>query len=47
MGHDIIKCPKCGEWIMEGHNDWDCDECGWSSSEEQKEKNNEIRKAEK
>ena len=44
MGHDVIKCPICGEWIMEGHNDWDCDKCGWASNP--KEKGDEVRKTE-
>jgi len=29
MGHDVIVCKNCGSYIMEGHNDWHCDECGW------------------
>ena len=29
MGHDVIVCEDCGSYIMEGHNDWHCDECGW------------------
>ena len=32
MGHTVIKCPKCGDFIMEGHNDWECD-CGWNSED--------------
>lgn len=28
MGHDVIDCPDCGRWIMEGHRDWKC-KCGW------------------
>lgn len=32
MGHQVIPCPKCDSWIMEGHNNWDCDNCGWSSN---------------
>lgn len=28
MGHDLIKCPRCEAWVMEGHNDWHC-KCGW------------------
>lgn len=27
MGHDVIQCPICGAWIMEGHMDWKCDRC--------------------
>ncbi len=29
MGHSVIVCKNCGSYIMEGHNDWYCDECGW------------------
>ena len=26
MGHDTLVCPKCGNLVMEGRNDWKC--CG-------------------
>jgi len=29
MGHSIIQCRNCGRDIMEGCNDWHCDQCGW------------------
>lgn len=28
MGHDILRCPFCHNNVMEGHNDWKCDDCG-------------------
>ena len=31
MGHSVIQCDNCGASIMEGRNDWHCDECGWYS----------------
>lgn len=32
MGHDVIKCLFCGDLVMEGRNDWECD-CGAVCSE--------------
>ena len=29
MGHSIISCDNCSSPIMEGRNDWKCDDCGW------------------
>lgn len=28
MGHQVIKCTLCGNLVMEGSNDWECDNCG-------------------
>ncbi len=33
MGHDILKCTFCGDFVMEGHNEWFCD-CGAICTEE-------------
>ena len=27
MGHQVVSCPNCRAWVMEGRNDWKCD-CG-------------------
>ena len=27
MGHQVVSCPNCRTWVMEGSNDWECD-CG-------------------
>ena len=27
MGHQVVSCPNCDSWVMEGSNDWECD-CG-------------------
>ena len=27
MGHQVVSCPNCRTWVMEGSNDWKCD-CG-------------------
>ena len=32
MGHQVVSCPACDSWVMEGHNDWECD-CGNVMSE--------------
>lgn len=28
MGHDIIRCDFCGNDVIEGSSDWECDSCG-------------------
>jgi len=33
MGCDVLKCDFCGESVMEGRNDWDCDKCGAQCNE--------------
>ncbi len=31
MGHSVIVCENCGDYIMEGYTgEWDCDNCGWT-----------------
>jgi hypothetical protein len=27
MGHSVLVCDFCKSYVMEGHNDWECD-CG-------------------
>lgn len=27
MSHDVMQCPDCNCWIMEGNEDWWCDNC--------------------
>lgn len=36
MGHDVLACLKCGTYIMEGHNDWECTKCNMICNESTK-----------